>query len=125
MAALLKPEDVEIEIEIAEEDVSPRVYFKLSDDAEPDEEQDRRMVEDIEKALTCNLWAWCTARVRVQAYGQTGQSHWIGACSYTDEEDFMRPGGYFENMLNEAIEDLERQLFATDAPASMEGSCAL
>lgn len=51
-----------------------------------------------------NDWAWFCARVRVRFEGNT----YLGACSYKSERDFKR-GGYFTDMVSDAINDLNAQ----------------
>lgn len=56
-----------------------------------------------------NEWAWCIAVVRV-SYGGIDATDILGACSYKSEADFRQPGGYFDDMIGEAIESLAVQL---------------
>lgn len=57
-----------------------------------------------------NTWGWC--RVEVHARWQDaegrqydGVSH-LGGCGYANQEDFEAPGGYYPQMLEEALIDL-------------------
>lgn len=51
-----------------------------------------------------NEWAWCMVRVRA-TLGAFHANQYLGACSYKSEADF-KTGGYFEDMVNEALDDL-------------------
>lgn len=55
-----------------------------------------------------NLWAWCVAKVTVTYRGLEGVDYLCG-CSYKSEADF-KVGGYYESMINEAVEELAKDL---------------
>ena len=55
-----------------------------------------------------NYWAWCVAHVTVE-YNDFKAEEWLGGCSYRSKEDFIT-GGYYESMINEALEALARNL---------------
>lgn len=69
-----------------------------------------KAVEDeiIERLDNGDTWAWCTVCVVAEAGGAEGRAY-LGACSYKDEAGF-RAGGYYEQMQDEAKEDLMEQL---------------
>ena len=52
-----------------------------------------------------DTWAWATVPVTV-SWGPFSASDHLGCCSYVDEEDFRQLGGYFDDMVDQAIEDL-------------------
>lgn len=56
-----------------------------------------------------NYWAWCVAHVTVM-YDDLKAEEWLGGCSYKSKEDFMQPGGYYDSMIDEAIETLAKDL---------------
>jgi hypothetical protein len=59
-----------------------------------------------------NAWAWAAVTI-VVAWGPfEGRAH-LGCCSYADEEDFKQPGGYFDDMVAEALEELNRTISET------------
>ena len=64
--------------------------------------------EIIERLDNGDTWAWCIVCVVAEAGGIEGRAY-LGACSYKDEEDF-RADGYYEQMQEEAKEDLMEQL---------------
>lgn len=71
--------------------------------------EDRRQEEWIRSQLRAgNEWAWCVAIVTVEFAGVIERDT-LGACSYESEADF-KSGGYFEDMIGEAIERLAVRL---------------
>jgi len=70
---------------------------------------------EVEHNILCRLqqgdaWVWAAVTV-VAAWGSfEGRAH-LGCCSYADEEDFRQPGGYFDDMVEEALEELNRSVY--------------
>lgn len=56
-----------------------------------------------------NEWAWCQVQVRVTYRDVLEASDYLGCCSYDSEDDFRRPGGYFDDMVAECIRQLNEQ----------------
>ena len=78
--------------------------------ASGDDDFDRK----VEHTILCRLqqgdiWAWAAVTVVVRWGPFEGISH-LGCCSYLDEKDFRQPGGYFDDMVNEALEELNRKV---------------
>ena len=72
---------------------------------------------EVEHNVLCRLqqgdvWAWAAVTVVVAWGSFEGRAH-LGCCSYADEEDFRKPGGYFDDMVAEAIEELNKVLSET------------
>lgn len=93
------------------------VYFELWHEPEDMYELDGSFsepedVENIRQQLADgNDWAWC--RVQVHATWtdpETGKEYegndYLGGCSYASKEDFKQPGGYYDDMVNAAYDDL-------------------
>jgi len=77
--------------------------------ASGDDAEDRRAEQWIRDQLARgNEWAWCVAIVTVEFAGVIERDT-LGACSYESEADFKR-GGYYEDMIGEAIERLAERL---------------
>jgi len=55
-----------------------------------------------------NEWAWCSVKVTA-AFGNFEGTAYLGACSYKSEADFREPGGYFDDLKTEALDDLNQQ----------------
>ena len=70
---------------------------------------DRRAERRVIEALEWNEWAWCTVEVRAEWNGYTA-SDFLGCCSYDSARDFMQPGGYYEDMKQEALDRLNEEL---------------
>lgn len=97
----------EIEIELILHPEYEQIEGNACACGEPDcyEAHIKPIIEDAEY----NPWAWCCVEVRATFDGVTG-SDFLGGCSYKNEADFKTPGGYYEDMVNEAIERLEAEL---------------
>ena len=54
-------------------------------------------------------WEWCDVKVEVTFNGVFEGEAFLGACSYVNFQDF-KEGGYYEDLLDEAFDDLERRL---------------
>ena len=96
----LTEEDVEFEVECLPEHEHPRGYLASGDD-----EFDRQMVKQIIQDMEWNEWAWCVAKVTAK-WGDFEASDYLGCCSYESKEDFMSPGGYYDDMKHEALREL-------------------
>lgn len=78
-----------------------------------DDEQSREWIRD--QVSRGNEWAWCMAHVRVTYTVERKGSvpatlhgdAYLGACSYESEKDF-REGGYYDDMVSEALDDLNQ-----------------
>lgn len=72
----------------------------------------------IEKMVEMDeLWGWCRVRVRADVMFDNAElaatgysSSWLGGCSYANEVAFRTAGDYYEEMCDEAFEDLLRKL---------------
>jgi len=76
--------------------------------ASGDDAFDREVEQDIFHRLAQgDAWAWAMVTVTV-SWGPFSASDHLGCCSYANEEDFRQPGGYFDDMVDEALEELNR-----------------
>jgi hypothetical protein len=55
------------------------------------------------------IWAWAAVTVIVTWGPFQGTAH-LGCCSYADENDFRQPGGYFDDLVAEALEELNKSI---------------
>lgn len=95
---------IDYEIKIHPEDMPVRGNVCAIDE-DQDREAEDYVLAELERG---NDWAWCMVEVRatVEINGQTFHgSDYLGGCSYDSEEDFKR-GGYYEQMCDQAREDL-------------------
>jgi hypothetical protein len=72
--------------------------------ASGDDEEDRKYEDEIIRRINDgDVWAWANVEVHVTlADGRTGACR-LGGCSYKDEADFKQDGGYYEDLINEAV----------------------
>ena len=77
-------------------------------DPETDAKQEQWIREQLNSG---NEWAWCYVRVTATYYGLHGTDG-LGGCSYENEEAFRQPGGYFDDMVTAALEELATHLIA-------------
>lgn len=71
---------------------------------------DEELATEIEERLERgDTWAWCQVGVTASYAGLTG-SDFLGGCSYEDERNFVDSGGYYDDMMTEAIEELAREI---------------
>lgn len=76
--------------------------------ASGDDAFDREVEQGILNRINLgDVWAWAMVTVTV-SWGPFSASDHLGCCSYTDEKDFCQPGGYFDDMVYEALAELNR-----------------
>lgn len=80
--------------------------------ASGDNAEDKRAEDKILKDLNDgNEWAWCTVRVSCIWLDFAGEDY-LGCCSYQSQEDFETPGGYYDDMKEQAFQALIQQIEA-------------
>lgn len=77
-----------------------------SGDDEYDAKVEKRILSRLNRG---DLWAWCDVECRATFNGFS-ESDYLGGCSYKDAADFLTPGGYWQDMKDEAREQLLRVL---------------
>jgi len=102
----LTKDDVEIRLMCFPEDTPIEGNAMASGDDAVDKETEQWIHDQLERY---NEWAWCCAKVVVYWKGFRA-SDTLGCCSYKSEEDFKQPGGYYDDMVNTAIERLNDSL---------------
>lgn len=107
----------EITVFCEPEDEQIRGNFASGDDA-----LDEQTARDIETQLDSgNEWAWCTAIVRLTLRSPRGTlihkaEGTLGACSYASKADFMAKGGYYDQMVQEALDELVQVIECDSIP---------
>lgn len=72
--------------------------------------EDQETISWVRKELESgNDWAWCTAFVEV-SWGDFAVEANIGGCSYESEENFRKAGDYFDDMVDDALKELNNKL---------------
>ncbi len=102
----LKIEEVEFELTVEEEDMPVRGNAMASGDDAADKEVEDEIIERLERG---DIYAWFQAKMTAKWEGFTGVDY-LGGCSYTSEKDFMEPGGYYDDMKNQALYDLNKKI---------------
>lgn len=103
-AKLLASKKVKITIEAEQNDTH---YTTAAKDCG---ENEAGFIEGVKKNLRSNsTWGWCTVVVTAQIGNLTGTAY-LGGCSYTSKTDFIKNSGYYEQMKDEAIDELAQEL---------------
>jgi len=102
----LKASEVVVRLEVKPEDVSVSGSF-ASGEPERDREQEREVLARLNRG---DEWAWFCAKVTV-SWGSFSATEHLGCCSYASEEDFKK-GGYYDDMVTNALEELNQQVAA-------------
>jgi hypothetical protein len=105
MLKKLTKEDCNISIQVELDDTPIRGNAMASGDDSYDKE-----IEDtiINKVNDGNVWAWASVIVIAEWNGFKGRDH-LGCCSYKNEDEF-KSDGYYRDMVNSAVDDLNNTL---------------
>jgi len=106
MAREFKPQEVIFTITAEQEDLPIRGNAIASGDEDFDEKIAREIEADLDRG---NVWAWASVTVTASWAGFAGNDQ-LGGCSYKDEDDFRKAGGYFEDMLRESVRQLVEEI---------------
>lgn len=106
----LTKKDVTFHVVCEPEDTPVRGNVMASGNAALDREAENEVLARLDAG---DVWAWCS--VRVEAVFMVGTAAYkgeacLGCCSYQSEEDFTALGGYYDDLCNEALADLNRVL---------------
>jgi len=74
-----------------------------------DSDYDRKIEDMIIKNSEWNPWAWCAIRVTANWNNLIGEDY-LGGCSYENERDFILNSGYYEDMKQFALDDLNNKV---------------
>jgi hypothetical protein len=94
----------------------------LEDDTPPDHpshDYDPEVVADFKQAIEEHgLWGWC--QVRVSAVWPYTDEHdatstvagfaYLSGCSYENEEDFRQNSGYYDDLVEQALDELNNEI---------------
>ena len=98
----LTPNDVTITVTAEQEYITPAQYFKGLDNP--------TAIKDIEQQIeTGNMYAWCTMKVKCKFMGLTATDY-LGCCNYKSQQDFIDNSGYYQDMVNTCLRDLNIQI---------------
>lgn len=111
-------EECTITVEASEEEYAPESSVYAYDDGVV--ASFREMINEY------GLWGWCSVKVTVtwtytNPYDMpstlTGEGY-LGECSYKSEDDFRASSGYFDDMVDDALDDLNDHILHLLANAS-------
>ena len=75
-----------------------------------DEDFDRQVESEILNRLEQDdVWAWATVCVSAE-WEALKENEYLGCCCYESEEDFRNNSGYFEEMVDQVITNLNKRL---------------
>lgn len=101
-------DEVEYEVEATVSDLPVRGNAMASDDEEFNKQVEDEIIDRLERG---DEWAWCDVMVVAKWNGYEGKSSWLGGNSYKDKEDFVKnSGGYYSDLCDEALRDLENNV---------------
>lgn len=106
MIRKLEATEVQFTLEIEDEDIPVRGYAMASGDDQADKEAEDDIFARLARG---DQWAWCCVVVKATWKSYVGHAT-LGACSYANEADFCQPGGYFDDMKAEALDQLNKEL---------------
>jgi hypothetical protein len=98
--------NVRYTLEISPEDMPILGNASVGDNAEENEAYANEIIARLERG---DDWAWCIVTVTAEYAGFKGTAS-MGGCSYHDEAEFTAPGGYYDDMRQEALADLRETL---------------
>lgn len=122
--APLRLADTRFFLQIQEEDHAPD--WERPDDNEDDALAHDEMMRNIDRRLRQgDLWAYCHVAVSaVWDNPNTGRRYvgrdTLGGCSYEDMRDFMENSGYFDDMVREAWDALQKNVKADERESSID-----
>jgi hypothetical protein len=108
MIRALTENEVTFELTVEQDDIPVRGNALASGDAD----EDRKCEDEILRRLDQgDVWAWASVRVTARWEGFEGHDY-LGGCSYESERDFVRSGGYFDDMKDAALAELNEAIQA-------------
>ena len=88
----------------------PLHYASRSNDIETVKEELQEDIDSItEDYNRGNQAAWFCAKVTA-TYRGVSVDEYLGCCSYKSFDDFLKPGGYYEDMIKEVTSELVDQV---------------
>lgn len=77
--------------------------------ASGDDAEDRKAEDKIIRRLDKgNQWAWCTVKL-VGRFKSLESVEYLGCCSYKSERDFVKNSGYYDDMVDAIVFDINEQ----------------
>jgi len=102
----LRSNDITVLVTAFPEEIPVKGNAMCSGDEDFDQKVESEILERLEQD---DLWAWATVCVTAEWEGLKETEH-LGCCCYADEEEFRQEGGYFDEMVEEALSNLNLRL---------------
>ena len=102
----LTKEEIQIRVTAFPEEMPVKGNAICSGDEDFDREVESEILERLEQD---DVWAWATVCVAAEWEGLK-ESEYLGCCCYEGEEDFRNSSGYFDDMVEEALTNVNRRL---------------
>jgi hypothetical protein len=112
-AIKLTKENVIITIRAEEEDVSPKESYRIPG-VKHRKSDVKRYVDAVDDMVRKHglPWGWCQVTITARYASLSGSAH-LGACSYESDEDFEKNSGYYDQMVAEALDELQTNVDGT------------
>jgi|SRR6185295_17241197 len=105
---LPKIEDVTFTLAAEMDDTPVRGNAMASGDDAADKGYEDEIIERLDNG---DVWAWACVCVTAEWRGMEG-AQYLGSCCYENEEDFIKNSGHYEDMKQEAYDNLIEQIKA-------------
>ena len=102
----LNRDEIQIRIAVLPEEIPVKGNAICSGDEDFDHQVETEILKRLEQD---DVWAWATVRVTAEWEGLK-EAEYLGCCCYADEEEFRQEGGYFDEMVDEALANLNKRL---------------
>ncbi len=110
-------ENAEFETSAEVDDLEVRGNALASGDDAEDKAEEDRIIAEVNSG---NVWAWACVKVTCLFRHWTGDDY-LGGCSYDSQESFEQPGGYYDDMKSQAVDDVIQQIYSyKNALAALE-----
>ena len=107
----LTEKDVTFTLRVEYETLPVRGNVMASEDSAFDKECEDEILKRLDSG---DVWAWAWVEVTATYTLPDGEEFHgcasLGGCSCENEKDFCQPGGYYDDMKHEALDDLQRTI---------------
>ena len=103
---MLNRHEIQVLVTAFPEEIPVKGNAMCSGDEDFDQQIEAEILERLEQD---DVWAWATVSVAAEWQGLK-EKEYLGCCCYESEEDFRNNSGYFEEMVQEALTNLNLRL---------------
>jgi hypothetical protein len=102
---------VYIRVTAEQNDESPEDSYRIPGIKQRKRDVDR-FVESVNSMIDKDdTWGWCQVTITAHFGPFNGKAH-LGGCSYESEQDFVENSSYYDQMVAEAIEEVQQEINA-------------